>query len=85
MRALIESAYILRKSFCKASLFASVAFMESVVGFAGGSVRRGQSHNSEVVRLTSPRVGNLCETMTRSTQAAREKNVRSDVFVACAI
>ena len=71
--------------FCKAALLASVADMESVVGLAGGSVRRGQSQNSEVARLTSPSVGNLSEIMPRSMQAARERNMRSDVSVTYAI
>ena len=33
--------------------------MGSVVGLADGFARRGQSHNSEVAKLTSPSVGNL--------------------------
>ena len=45
--------------------------MGSVVGLVGGSARRGQSHNSEVARLTSPSVGNLSEIIPRSMQAVR--------------
>ena len=73
------------KCFSKAALLASVAGMGSVVGLAGGSARRGQSHNSEVATLTSPIVGNLSEIMPRSTQAARERNMRSEVSVTYAI
>ncbi|KAG7281963.1 hypothetical protein CRUP_003021 [Coryphaenoides rupestris] len=59
--------------------------MGSVVGLVGGSARRGQSHGSEVARLTSPSVGNLSEIMPRSTQAVRDRNIRSEVSVTYAI
>ena len=48
-------------------------------------MRHGQSHNSEVSRLNSPSVGNLSEIMPKSTQAAREMNMRSEVSVTYAI
>ena len=68
-------------------MLASVAGMGGggVVGLAGGFARRGQSHNSEVARLTSPSVGNLSEIMPKSTQAARDRNMRSEVSVRYAI
>ena len=73
---------MLIKCFCKAAQLASVTGMGSVVGMAGGSARRGQSHNSEVSRLTSPSVGDLSAIMPRSTQGAWERNMRYEVSVA---
>lgn len=57
-----------RRCLCNACRLVSVAGKGSVVGLVGGSARCGQSHGSEVTRLTSPSVGNLSD-MPRSTQA----------------
>ena len=45
--------------------------MWSVVGLAGGFARRGQSHNTEVARLTSPSVAKVHTSCTGEEYAVR--------------